>query len=152
MYSNQTFISKLTKHFFAAFILLLLSMKVYANESSSLPKLTLTPYQCISLHQGQQCSVTVEISWQVSHAGKYCLYSSLQSNKLTCWLMTKSARFKQELVIDKDVIFTLKSMGDGDGDGVDDGMENGEVLATAVLELAWVHKKSRRSHSAWRVF
>ncbi|WP_197061244.1 DUF3019 domain-containing protein [Colwellia psychrerythraea] len=122
----------------------MLSMKVYSNDISSLPKLTLTPNQCISLHQGQQCFVTVNISWQMSHAGKYCLYSSLQNKKITCWLMTKSAQFKQELVIDKDVTFTLKSM--------DDAIENGEVIANAVLELAWVHKKSRRSHSAWRVF
>jgi hypothetical protein len=119
-------------------------MKVYANNASSLAQLTLTPNQCISLHQGQQCFVTVDISWQVSHAGKYCLYSSLQNNKLSCWLMEKSARFKQELVIDKDITFTLKSM--------DDGIENGEVIISTVLELAWVHKKSRLSHSAWRVF
>jgi hypothetical protein len=51
-------------------------------------------------------------------------------------------------VIDKDVTFTLKSMGDGIGNGI----ENGEVIISSVLELAWVHKKSRRSHSAWRVF
>ena len=31
-------------------------------------------------------------------------------------------------------------------------IESGEKIASAVLELAWVHKKSRRSHSAWRVF
>lgn len=125
-----------------------LSMKVYANETSSLAKLTLTPNQCISLHQGQKCFVTVDISWQMSDAGKYCLYSSLQKNKLTCWSMEKSASFKQKLVIEKDVTFTLKSMGDGIGNDT----ANGEVIASAVLELAWVHKKSRRSHSAWRVF
>lgn len=142
MYSKQVLIPNLIKHVLVMFILL--SMKVYANNASSLAQLTLTPNQCISLHQGQQCFVTVDISWQVSHAGKYCLYSSLQNNKLSCWLMEKSARFKQELVIDKDITFTLKSM--------DDGIENGEVIISTVLELAWVHKKSRLSHSAWRVF
>lgn len=148
MYSNQTLIKNSIKHVLVIFIMLLLSMKVYANETSSLAKLTLTPNQCISLHQGQQCYVTVDISWQVSHAGKHCLYSSLQKNKLTCWVETKSARFKQELVIDKDVIFTLKSM----DDSIDNDTANGKVIASAVVELAWVHKKSRRSHSAWRVF
>ena len=148
MYFNRTLIKNSIKHFFVVFILLLLSIKVYSNETSSVPKLTIKPNQCVSLHQGQQCVVTVDISWQVSHAGKHCLYSSLQNNKLTCWLMKKNARFKQELVIDKDVTFTLKSMGDGIGNDI----ENGEVIATAVLELAWVHKKSKRSHSAWRVF
>jgi hypothetical protein len=148
MYSKQVLIQNSIKHVLVIFILLLLSMKVYSNETSSLPKLILTPNQCISLHQDQQCFVTVDISWQVARAGKYCLFSSLQKNKLTCWLMEKSARFKQELVIDKDVTFTLKSMGDGIGNGI----ENGEVIISSVLELAWVHKKSRRSHSAWRVF
>jgi len=115
MYSKQALIPNSIKHVFVIFILFLLSIKVYSNEISSLPKLTLSPNQCISLHQGQQCFVTVDIRWQVSQAGKYCLYSSLQKNKLTCWLLTKSARFKQELVINKDVTFTLKSMGDGIG-------------------------------------
>ena len=148
MYSKQVLISNSIKQIFVIIILCLLSMKVFSQDSSSLPKLTLTPNQCISLHQGQQCFVTVDISWQVARAGKYCLFSSLQKNKLTCWLMEKNANFKQELVINKDVTFTLKSM----GDGVDNDIENGEVIASAVLELAWVHKKSRRSHSAWRVF
>jgi len=150
MYFKQALIKDSIKHFFVMIILLLLSMKVYAKESSSLAKLTLTPDQCISLHQGQQCSVTVDFSWQVARAGKYCLFSSLQKNKLTCWLMEKNARFKQELVIDNDVTFTLRAMGEGIGNGND--IENGEVIVSAVLELAWVHKKSRRSHSAWRVF
>ncbi len=133
-------------------MLLLLSMKVYSNEASNVPKLTLTPNQCVSLHQDQQCFVTIDIRWQVSHAGKYCLYSSLENNKLTCWLGSKSAIFKQELVIDKDVTFTLKLMDDGIEHEKSNDIESGEKIASAVLELAWVHKKSRRSHSAWRVF
>lgn len=144
MYFNQTLIKNSIKHVVVAFILLLLSMMVYSNETSSLPKLTLKPNQCVSLRQGQQCFVTVDISWQVSNAGEYCLYSSLQNNKLNCWTMKKSGNFKQELVIEKDVTFTLKSMGDG--------ISNDKVVASALLELAWVHKKSRLSHSAWRVF
>ena len=144
MYFNRTLIKNSIKHFFVVFILLLLSMKVNSNETSSLPKLTIKPNQCVSLHQGQQCVVTVDISWQVSLVGEYCLYSSLQKNKLDCWAMKKSGNFTKELVIEEDVTFTLKSMGDG--------VENGEVIASAVLELAWVHKKSRLSHSAWRVF
>jgi len=137
---NQILIKKSIKHVVVVFILLLLSMKVYSSETSSLPKLTLKPSQCVSLRQGQQCFVTVDISWQVSNAGEYCLYSSLKNNKLNCWTMNKSGYFKQELVIDKDVTFTLKSM------------SNDKVVASALLELAWVHKKSRLSHSAWRIF
>jgi hypothetical protein len=144
MYSKQVLIPNSIKHVFVVFILLLLSMKVYSNETSSLPKLTLKPSQCVSLHQDQQCFVTVDISWQVSNAGKYCLYSSLQKKQLNCWTMKKSGEFTQELVIESDITFTLKSMGDG--------IEKGEVVASALLELAWVHKKSRLSHSAWRVF
>jgi len=144
MYFNQIQIKNLIKHFVVIFILLLLSMKVYSNESSSLPKLTLTPNQCVSLHQGQQCVVTVDISWQVSLIGEYCLYSSLQKNKLNCWAMKKSGNFKKELEIEEDITFTLKSMGDD--------INNDKVIASALLELAWVHKKSRLSHSAWRVF
>jgi hypothetical protein len=148
MYSKQVLTSNSIKRFFVIIILCLLSMKVFSNDSSNLPKLTLTPNQCISLHQDQQCFVTVDISWQVANTGKYCLYSSLQKNKLTCWLMTKNANFKQDLVIDKDVTFTLKSA----GDGIENDIGSGEVIVSAVLELAWVHKKSRLSHSAWRVF
>ena len=152
MYFNRTLIKNSIKHFFVVFILLLLSIKVYSNETSTLPKLTIKPNQCVSLHQGQQCVVTVDISWQVSHAGKYCLYSSLQTNKLTCWIMKKSARFQQALVIDKDVTFTLRTMDEGIRDDIGNSIESDEVIVSAVLELAWVHKKSRRSHSAWRVF
>lgn len=150
MSSKQRLKSTSIKHVFvtsalsALSALLLLSMKANSNETTSLPKLTIKPNQCVSLHQGQKCSVSVDISWQVNKAGDYCLYSSVQGKKLNCWFMKKSGNFKQALVIDKDVTFTLNSM--------DNNAENGEVIASAVLELAWVHKKSRLSHSAWRVF
>ena len=146
MYFNQTLSKNLIKQVVVLFIviLLLFSTQVYSNETSSLAKLTLKPSQCVSLVQGQQCFVTVNISWQVTNAGKYCLYSSLQNNKLNCWTMKESGNFKQKLVIEQDVIFTLKSMGDG--------INNDKLVASALLELAWVHKKSRLSHSAWRIF
>jgi hypothetical protein len=144
MYFNQILIKNLIKHVVVLSLPLLLSMKVYSNETSNLPKLTLKPSQCVSLHQGQQCFVTVDISWQVSNAGEYCLYSSLQNNKLSCWTMKKSGHFKQELVIEEDVTFTLRLMGDG--------ISNDKVVVSALLESAWVYKKNRLSHSAWRVF
>ena len=143
MYSKQDLIPNSIKHVFVVFILLLLSIKVYSNETSSLPKLTLTPNQCISLHKNQQCFVTVDISWQVSNAGKYCLYSSVQKKQLHCWTMKNRGYFTQKLVIESDITFTLKSMGDG--------LNHDKLVASEILELAWVHK-SRRAHASWRVF
>ena len=140
MYFNKTVIKNALPQTVLIIALIFLSIKVYSKESPALAKLTLKPTQCVSLHQGQQCFVTVDIHWQVNEPGKYCLYSYFKNSKLNCWANERSGHFKQELTIDKDVTFSLVSVGDD------------KVVASAVLELAWVHKKSRRSHSAWRIF
>lgn len=127
-------------HPFFSLVLLLLSMNVHSDELRNVPKLEVKPAQCVSLRQGQKCFVNVDLSWQVAKTGKYCLYSTLQDAELKCWTTLTKGHYQLDLVIENNVTFTLRSK--------DDGI----VIASAELELAWVHKKSRLSHSSWRVF
>jgi len=122
------------------FSLLCFSMKLYANDIVTLPKLTLKPNQCVSLNQGQKCYVDINIDWQVMNTGEYCLYASHQRSALKCWANVSTGNFQQSLVLEDDIKFTLRVKGDD------------KFIIATKLELAWVHKKSRLSHSSWRVF
>lgn len=101
--------------------------------------IVLKPAKCVSLRQGQVCYADVELQWQASQAGNYCLQSSTQATPLLCWNAERNGQFSGEISADKNVVFTLTA------EGAD------TVLASAEMEMAWVYKKKRTAVS-WRVF
>jgi len=101
--------------------------------------IVLKPAKCVSLRQGQVCYADVELQWNASQSGNYCLQSSTQATPLLCWNAKRSGQFSGEISADKNVVFTLTA------EGAD------SVLASAEMELAWVYKKKRTAVS-WRVF
>jgi hypothetical protein len=44
---------------------------IAADEVTTLPKLAIQPTQCVSMRQGQDCFVNVDVSWQVVKKGDY---------------------------------------------------------------------------------
>ena len=82
----------------------------------------------------------MDVSWQVVKEGDYCLYSTQQSPQLKCWLNSNRGSFQADFVVNQNVTFTLTSQ------------HNNVSIVSSALELDWVHKAQRLSHSSWRVF
>ncbi|MDP5213357.1 DUF3019 domain-containing protein [Pseudoalteromonas tunicata] len=144
MYSNFTnkafILLTILLALFTLFVLPSVVLTTQAKQPDSLPELKIIPTKCVSLKQGQVCYVNVTVVWQVGDAGDYCLFSSLQSNLLQCWLSSKQGTFSQEVEITDDLIYTLTDT------------KNEQEIISNRLPLAWVYKKEKFSHSSWRVF
>jgi len=125
---------------FKLFIVFTLSGVSLASQAEQAPELIIKPTKCVSLQQDQICYVNVEIVWRTATVGDYCVSSSMQNRPIQCWTTTQQGTLSQEIEMSKDVTYQL----------VDKEGEN--ILATAVLPLAWVYKKEKFSHSSWRIF
>ncbi|MCJ8271977.1 MAG: DUF3019 domain-containing protein [Psychrosphaera sp.] len=117
-----------------------LSFELAAVQKTPKVELTLKPYQCVALHQGQKCYVNVELSWRAIQTSHYCLYSSQQDKPLQCWQTSVSGLFTREIVANQNILFAIKQK------------DSAVVLATRELEMAWVYKKTNRSNISWRMF
>jgi hypothetical protein len=140
MYSKQTSNTSNLNSGTFLLSLLLMSISASADEVTTLPKLAIKPTQCVSMRQGQDCFVNVDVSWQVVKKGDYCLYSTKASTPLKCWSNSHIGNFQADIFVTQNVTFTLKSQ------------TNNVSIISSVLELAWVHTTQRLSHSSWRVF
>lgn len=110
--------------------------KVYAQQTV----LILTPNQCISVHQGEQCYVDININWQTPNIGDYCLFSNIEQAPIHCWQGVQSGHIEQELVANENVTFSLRTK------------NNPTSLADKTLKMTWVYKKSVRARMSWRLF
>jgi hypothetical protein len=121
-----------------AVILLFFYNDAHGNEKI-IASLQLEPEQCVAMQKGQHCYVTVDVFWQTSQVGDYCLFLANNSEPLNCWQGKKQAKFLYHFSHNDSRIFQLKS-------------RSGDViLVEAVLEIAWVYKTKRVS-SSWRMF
>jgi len=120
--------------------LVFICMVYSLNSSAAETWLTLSPEQCVSVHQGKKCYADVVITWQTVKTDDYCLYSSQQDKPLHCWHNSKKGTFKQEFVSNINISFYLKQK------------TKKLELANTELKMAWVYKKSSRSHATWRMF
>ncbi len=101
--------------------------------------LILSPSRCVALHQGQVCYQRVQISWSSSRAGDYCLYPQDQLAPLHCWQQQSEATLDVEFAADQSRQYVLKD-------------QQGQALADATLEVAWVYKANTRRKTHWRLF
>jgi hypothetical protein len=118
----------------------ILSFQVPAAPLNVEPKLTIVPEQCVALIQGQACYVTVELNWRTPVAGDYCLYSSLNTDPIKCWLDKEIGRLKQEFVSKNNIEFFIIKL------------STKENIANVEIKMAWVHKKKGRPRTSWRMF
>lgn len=128
-----------TKTILFAYVMIF-SYPVVCQESSALSKIEIKPGKCVSMRQQQTCYISPQITWQAPQKDEYCLYSSQQSKALQCWSDDNQGTFTQAFAMDQDISFTLRTK------------LNDKPISSAVLRLAWVHKREKLSHSSWRVF
>ena len=117
-------------------LLLFWQSSLYAQT----PVLDVNPQQCVALTQGQQCYIDVELSWEASTKGDYCLYSSLQEQPIYCWFQQKQGVYSQEFSSNSNIEFTLKAR------------DSNNILASNQIEMAWIHKKKGQPSMWWRIF
>ncbi len=121
-------------------LMLLLTINSVANATDIQASMRVNPEQCVAMRQGQACYVSVELSWQVDTPGNYCLYTSGDNKALNCWLNTTTGELKKSFDSKVNLEFSLRRQNES------------LSVATAVVKMAWVHKKKGQPRKSWRIF
>lgn len=121
-------------------LMLLLMISSVANATDIQASMKVSPEQCVAMRQGQACYVSVELSWQVDTPGNYCLYTAGEPKALNCWINSSVGEMKKSFDSKVNLEFSLRR-------------QNETVsVATAVVKMAWVHKKKGQPRKSWRIF
>ena len=121
-------------------LMLLLMINSVANATDIQASMKVSPEQCVAMRQGQACYVSVELSWQVDTPGNYCLYTTGEPKALNCWINSSVGEMKKSFDSKVNLEFSLRR-------------QNETVsVATAVVKMAWVHKKKGQPRKSWRIF
>ncbi len=121
-------------------MVLLLPISFLTNATDLQASMNVNPDQCVAMSQGQSCYVAVELSWKVQSPGNYCLYADGQSEALNCWKNSFTGEYKKAFNSKVNLVFSLKRQ------------HEQLSLATAVVKMAWVHKKKGQPRKSWRIF
>ncbi len=121
-------------------MMLLLPISFLTNATDLQASMSVNPDQCVAMSQGQSCYVAVELSWKVQSPGNYCLYTQGQSKALNCWQNSFEGEFKKAFNSKVNLNFSLRRQ------------DEKISLATAVVKMAWVHKKKGQPRKSWRIF
>jgi hypothetical protein len=124
----------------SSLLLILLAINSVANATDIQASMNVSPEQCVAMRQGQACYVSVQLSWQVAAPGNYCLYTSGESTAINCWENTTSGELKKSFDSKVNVVFSLRRQNDS------------ASVASAVVKMAWVHKKKGQPRKSWRIF
>ncbi|WP_157964737.1 DUF3019 domain-containing protein [Algibacillus agarilyticus] len=112
----------------------------FANPIST--QLHVTPTRCVALHQGQTCYQLIDISWEITSQGSYCLFISSTKQALNCWQQNTAQHgtYQYDVQSAKDVIISIKNM------------QSEQTIAQMRFEIAWVYSQSQQRRSSWRLF
>jgi hypothetical protein len=124
----------------SSLLMLLMAICSVANATEIQASMQVSPQQCVAMRQGQACYVSVELSWQVDIPGNYCLYSSGNPKALNCWVNTTTGELKKSFDSKVNVEFSLRRQ------------HESLSVASAVVKIAWVHKKKGQPRKSWRIF
>ncbi|MDP2562928.1 DUF3019 domain-containing protein [Psychrobium sp. 1_MG-2023] len=102
--------------------------------------MAVSPEQCVTLHQGQDCYVVLSVNWQAPTVANYCLFSSEVLQPLQCWRAQAQGEFKQEIMVRRNIKLALRIQGERDD------------LADGEVKIAWVYKKKGKPRMSWRMF
>lgn len=102
--------------------------------------LSLKPKECVVLKEGDKCYADVTVKWQANASSSLCLYRAPDEVQLACWHNQSDGQFTEKLVMREPVDYYLATV------------DGSEILKKETLHLFWVHKKSNRPNSTWRLF
>jgi putative salt-induced outer membrane protein YdiY len=124
----------------SSLLLMLFAINSVANATDIQASMNVSPEQCVAMRQGQSCYVSVQLSWQVDTPGNYCLYTEGESRALSCWENTAKGEIKKSFDSKVNLEFSLRRQNESSS------------LASAVVKMAWVHKKKGQARKSWRIF
>lgn len=122
------------------FVVTLSAANAAGNDAKNQAIMKVSPEQCVGMQQGQACYVSVQLNWQVDVPGNYCLFKEGDSTALYCWLNVSNGEFTKAFNSRVNLSFSLKRQNES------------IMLATAVVKMAWVHKKKGQPRKSWRIF
>lgn len=109
-------------------------------SSQTSAELSISPKQCIALHQGQVCYQNVIIEWRADKMGDYCLFSKKLSTPINCWKKSAGGKLVFDFQSAHSVVYQLRQM------------NNNLDVATAEMTVAWVYGNKKRRRASWRLF
>lgn len=121
-------------------LMLLLVISSVANATDIQASMQVSPDQCVAMRQGQACYVSVQLSWKVTSPGNYCLYTEGSTKALNCWENSTTGELKKSFDSKVNLTFSLRRQNES------------LSVATAVVKMAWVHKKKGTPRKSWRIF
>ncbi len=100
---------------------------------------TVTPANCVALHQGRKCFAKISLSWQVNTPGDFCIYQKIKNKVIQCWKNSSGSNAQFEFESSEKIEYQLVTV------------NKNEVLAETVVEVSWVHSATPRKRR-WRLF
>ena len=109
-----------------------------ANESKEIASLSIKPLTCMVKRMGDNCKMTVKVSWRTTRAIDSCLYQN--KTQLICWQGQNNITTKLDIVLSENMEFTLRSKTD--------------VLARQLVSVngSQPQKYRRRLRADWSLF
>lgn len=109
------------------------------DRSSEQASLKIKPLTCIVKRIGEQCQMTVKLSWQTATPQNACLYQG--DTRLKCWQAVTNVTEPMTIKLDKNMTFYLRDA-------------ETKLLAKQQIQVnAMVSKKYRRKlKSDWSLF
>lgn len=118
---------------------------IKTNMETPSVKLTVSPKQCVAMQQGQRCYLQVNVDFQANVVDDYCLYLSTEQVALQCWEKAKQGQLSYAFDSKVDLEFRVKVLSTAQS-------ANEKSLATAKVNVAWVHEKKGKPRMSWRLF
>ncbi|MEM5549715.1 DUF3019 domain-containing protein [Pseudoalteromonas sp. NEC-BIFX-2020_002] len=122
-------------------LLLLLGINpLYASDTKPLDNsLVALPDTCVALREGRKCYADVELNWQHSTLGNYCLRDATSKHIMQCWLRQSNGKFNYAFDSIESISFELINS------------DTGKIIASAQVQLQWVYQ-NRQKKRRWRLF
>lgn len=128
------------KTFFAVSFSFLVLSQATAQTPSNAATLKVTPARCVVFREGQYCDENIQVHWQATRTGSYCIHSDENPLPVECWINSAEGSLVIEKKITKPSRYLLKEK----------GQEN--ILASDTVTLVWVYEAIRKNRATWRLF
>jgi hypothetical protein len=102
--------------------------------------LKVRPSHCVVFREGQYCEKNIQIEWQASKAGNYCLYVDKNLESLMCWQNSVAGNFVMDKKITQSTSYILIDK------------DSQKEMAHQIVTIAWVYDAIRKNRATWRLF
>ena len=110
------------------------------NDSALKATMRVMPAHCVVFREGQYCDKNIQIEWQTSQSGAFCIYVDKGLTPLRCWKnLTQGAMIIENKITQSTNYFLREE-------------NSGKTVATDDVAISWVYESIRKSRSTWKIF